>query len=238
MTKIQDLTLLESYLSKFNLPKVYVDIGCSNSFNISPERVKSSDITIFVEADKTKAKFYQKDEFNIKNFNIVNDYATPENILKILQPIGNKEIGFLDIDIDGYDYFVIKEILKKHKPKLMCCEINEKIPPPIKFTVFYDKDYAWDSSHFYGVSLSKLHELMEDYNLINLTGNNAYYLHNSVPYSDEIFTPEEAYKKLYNLNEFPWNSNVDHWRTLEPKEAVESIKEYFSNQKYRYEVYI
>ena len=38
------------------------------------------------------------------------------------------KIGFLDLDIDGYDYFVLETLLSKHKPKLISCETNEKIP--------------------------------------------------------------------------------------------------------------
>jgi len=239
MTRIKDQVVLEGYLSRMNLPKNYVDIGCSNSFNLPLERIKDSDITIFVEGDKSKASFYDQDSFKMDNFNIVNGFATPDNVLDILSDIGDGEIGFLDIDIDGYDYFVVEKILTKYKPKLICCEINEKIPPPIKFTVLYSEDYSWDGSHFFGVSLCKLHDLMkEDYDLINLTGNNAYYLHRSVEHHDLTFTPEEAYKKLYDVAEFPWNRNVDHWRQMEPEKAIEEIKIFFSHQKHKYEVYL
>ena len=41
----------------------------------------------------------------------------------------------------------------------ICAEINEMIPPPIKFAVRYDPSYRWQGSHFFGQSLSQLHEL-------------------------------------------------------------------------------
>lgn len=231
----KDTNLIQEYLQNIDIRPYYVDIGCSNLFNIPYSKIINSKYTLFIEADNNKCSFYDNIKFQINNFQILNAFATPDNILKLLQNL--EQIGFLDLDIDGYDYFVLKRILTKYKPDLLCCEINEKIPWPIKFTVNYNENYRWDSSHFYGMSLAKLHELVhDDYNLINLTGNNAYYVHKDIKYDYKNIDPAYAYENYYNIIDFPWNKNVDHWRNMDTKQAIKSISKFFSKYNGLYEV--
>jgi hypothetical protein len=62
--------------------------------------------------------------------------VTPHNILSLLAGHDTpKRFGFLSLDIDGYDHFVLDKILSAYRPDLICTEINERIPPPIKFAV-------------------------------------------------------------------------------------------------------
>jgi hypothetical protein len=62
--------------------------------------------------------------------------VTPNNVVSLLLANDTpKEFAFLNLDLDGYDYFVLEQILTHYRPKLICKEINEKIPPPIKFSV-------------------------------------------------------------------------------------------------------
>jgi len=89
---------------------------------------------------------------------------------------------FLNIDIDGYDYYVLDAILSTYRPHLITAEINENIPPPIKFSILYTKNGSWNgwsgksSDHFFGMSISKLYDLCikHSYDLINLNYNNAF----------------------------------------------------------------
>jgi len=75
-----------------------------------------------------------------------------------------------DIDIDGYDYFVLDELLSAFRPAIICAEINEVIPPPIKFTVKWHPSYVWGENHFFGQSICQLNLLCEkyDYALVEL----------------------------------------------------------------------
>lgn len=95
--------------------------------------------------------------------NLAKCMVTPENVVALL--LANetpKEFDFLNLDIDGYDYFVLDQILSNYRPKLVCTEINEKIPPPIKFTVKWDASYIWAGDHFYGQSISQLNVLLKN----------------------------------------------------------------------------
>jgi hypothetical protein len=97
--------------------------------------------------------------------------VTPDNIIQFLQESQVPDGFYLSLDIDGYDFFVLQKILSVYKPQLIISEINEKIPPPIKFTVNYDPSYWWDTSHFYGYSLSML-ENIKGYKVESLDFNN------------------------------------------------------------------
>src|ERR1700730_9855415 len=58
--------------------------------------------------------------------------ATPNNIVPLLQSYETPaDFAGLSLDIDGNDYWVLREILSVFKPQLIVSEINEKIPPPI-----------------------------------------------------------------------------------------------------------
>ena len=81
--------------------------------------------------------------------------VTPDNVVVLLQTHGvPPDFGVLSLDIDGYDYFVLVRLLEAFRPALICAEINEAIPPPVKFTVTYRADHVWAKDHFFGQSLA------------------------------------------------------------------------------------
>ena len=233
---MNDAPVIAKYLKEFDMPAIYIDIGASTQTSIPADVRKNSSLCILAECDPSKNG--SLDNLSTDNIHVIKEKITPENVLEKINPILNgRAIGFLEIDIDGYDYFVLQKILTEHKPTLFCCETNEKIPPPIRFTVKYSENYWWDVSHFYGMSLSSSYDLMSpDYRLINLTGNNAYYLHKSVEFGGRTYSPEEAHKELYDPSRFPHNGNVNIWRDQTTSESIKSTKEFFSKHEGDYEI--
>jgi hypothetical protein len=89
--------------------------------------------------------------------------ATPENIVPLLQSYEvDKDFSVLSLDIDGNDYWVLHAILSAFRPLLIVTEINEKIPPPIRFVVKYDPDFQL-RHHFFGYSIAMLGDLCEEF---------------------------------------------------------------------------
>lgn len=86
-----------------------------------------------------------------------------------------KDFDYLTIDIDGYDYYVLESILATHKPKVICCEINAIIPPPVKFAVRWNPGYKWDGTIFFGMSVSAVAGLLlpRGYRLARVVSDNA-----------------------------------------------------------------
>ena len=60
-------------------------------------------------------------------------------------------------------------------------EINEKIPPPIYFSVLYDDDHFWIGDHFYGCSITAANSLLSSFNygIYELIYNNILFLNKS-----------------------------------------------------------
>lgn len=170
-------------------------------------------------------------------------WVTPDNVVPLLR--GHRapaDFGFLNLDIDGYDHFVLAALLEEFRPALICAEINEKIPPPLKFTVLYDPDYVWAEDHFYGQSLSQLDELARSfgYALAELHYNNAFLVpseRSPLP----ALTPEEAYAAGYRDRPdrhelFPWNADMEELHALDTREQLAFLERRFARYGGRYEL--
>jgi hypothetical protein len=112
--------------------------------------------------------------------------------------------------------------------------VNEKIPPPLKFTVNWDENYVYTGDHFYGQSICQLHLLCQQYNydLVELHYNNAFLIPtelNSLP----ALTPEDAYRQGYvergdRQEKFPWNADMEDLLHLSPDKARDRINTFFA----------
>ncbi len=162
--------------------------------------------------------------------------ATPENVVALLEghqiPPG---FELLSLDIDGYDHFVLEKIVAQFRPALVCVEINEKIPPPIKFTVQWNRDHFWPRNHFFGQSLAQLAVLCQEHNyaLVELHYNNAFLIPQELSSSPSL-SPEQAYRTGYlekadRKEKFPWNHDVEILQTLPPEEAIAFINQLFAD---------
>ena len=147
----------------------------------------------------------------------------------------------LNLDIDGYDFFVLDEILGAFRPGVVCTEINEKIPPPLRFTVRYVPDYSWGTNHFYGQSISQLALLCErhGYSIVELEYNNAFLVPSDLAATS--LTPEEAYRRGYldrpdRHTRFPWNDDMEQLQSLSPVAAVAALETMFEPYRGRYEL--
>ena len=160
--------------------------------------------------------------------------VTPDNVLSLLAACdAPKKFGFLSLDIDSYDYFVLEKLLTEYRPSLICAEINEKIPPPLRFTAKWAPDGVWGKDHFYGQSLSMLEELAErnSYDLIRLEYNNAFIIPreiNPVP----AISAAEAWRTGYvdrkdRVERFPWNVDMETLIDLPVAESKGLLRDKF-----------
>lgn len=172
----------------------------------------------------------------IKGARLLRARVTPDNVLELLGGAETpREPGFLSLDIDSYDHFVLDRILSSYRPAVICAEINEKVPPPIRFTVKWNPDHAWTFDHFYGQSLSILDDLgkRHGYALAGLEYNNAFL----VPAGTAgigFLTAEEAYRKGYQdrpdrLARLPWNKDMEPLLSMRPEEAIAFVRGKFKD---------
>lgn len=238
--------IIHTYLEKLDIPsKFCVDIGASDGVSMS------NTYLLFQKGYDGLAVEYNSEKFSklasayesFQQVNLAKCKVTPRNVVDLLN--GNlvpKQFAFLNIDIDSYDYFVLDEILGTFRPSLVCAEINEKIPPPIKFTVLYDPNHIWQGDHFYGCSISQLHLLCikHNYALTYLHYNNAFLIPVEMSTNDiASLSPEEAYREGYSdrpdrKEKFPWNVDVEELLFLSPQEALDFVDKLFLNYKGKY----
>ena len=230
--------IISHYLKQLNpTHRCYVDIGASGGVNGSNSYVLAKDnwsgLAVEYDGGEFAKLAYQYREFS--NVYLSRCKVTPENVVSLFKGNGiPSDFDFLTLDIDGYDYFVLEQILTEYRPGLICTEINEKIPPPIKFAVKYDPDYAGPRGHLYGQSLSQLHILCDrhDYALVQLEYNNAFLIPKEKSPSPAL-SPEEAYREGYldrsdRRQKYPWNADMEAIYSLSGQQAVDFVKEKFA----------
>jgi hypothetical protein len=174
--------------------------------------------------------------------------VTPENVANLLRAFEiPAEFEFLNLDIDSYDLFVMNSILQSgFRPKLISMEINEKLPPPIYFTVKYDREHYWRGDHFFGCSADAASQTLKSfgYVLASIQFNNALFVRadvaegkmNDVPVSKAYF---DGYaNRIDRAKNFPWNADVDCALTMSPAEALSFFSTFFGKYEGKFELWI
>lgn len=178
---------------------------------------------------------------SFQRVSLVRTKVVPGNVVSILRAaLCPTDFGFLNLDIDSYDYFVLEQILGDFRPSLICVEINETIPPPLKFTLTFNPDHVWEGNHFQGQSISKCHELCvrHRYDILGLHYNNLFLMPAELNLHGAL-TPEAAYDAGYRLKpdrrqKFPWNADMEELLALPHPEAVEFVRCTFARYAGRY----
>ena len=168
---------------------------------------------MLIEGNKeyaTKAKDYYK---NLP-VNVVNAFVSRKNINSILKEHSIKgEIDLLSIDIDGNDYWILKEISMVN-PRVIIVEYNAvfgKESITIKYDPNFNRLKKHSSGFYYGSSLSALNNLAESKGYIlvgcNSFGFNAFFVrkneaknffHKLSPIeADPLFLGETEIKKRF-----------------------------------------
>ncbi|MCA1818176.1 MAG: hypothetical protein LC746_17670 [Acidobacteria bacterium] len=168
--------------------------------------------------------------------------VTPQSVGALLREHKvPRDFSVLSLDIDSYDYFVLDALLSEFRPQLVVTEINEKIPPPVRFHVKYDADFQL-RHHFYGYSIQSLAELCarRGYAILELEYNNAFIAPAELA-GDSRASAEEIYRRGYleradRRKKFSSNRDVDVLHTLSPAEAVKFINRFFAKHRGKYEL--
>lgn len=168
-----------------------------------------------IEPDAKKCGAFQ---VNIPHVPILCTFATPDNILDLFaQHNVPKDPDAIDIDIDGYDYWVARKILEQYEPKILSMEINYRFPPNIDFSVLYTPNYTWDGLRQFGCSLRFAARLCADfdYSLLAFEYCELFLIHNKYKHLFQVHTDlDELYRSGYydkpdKGKVFPWDRDYD-----------------------------
>jgi hypothetical protein len=172
-------------LNKFDHKVVdqFVDIGASNGIDYDPTHCLNAQKWSGLSFELSREKFAELSRNLNQRAIPINLKVTPSNIIEYMKNANiDKNFGALSIDIDGYDFFIIKSILENgFRPEMICVECNTIFPPGIIWTVLYKENYFWEgSTHFLGCSISTYDRLMKKfgYTIVCYDWENAYYVKN------------------------------------------------------------
>ena len=226
----------------------YVDIGAGNGVNGSSVlKLAENELWRGLHIESGDVSLLSNIYRNFKNIQIAKIGVNPTNIVNLFDgyEIG-KEFGYLNLDIDSFDYEVLESILSAgYRPVIASIEINEIIPPPI---FYYAKHSEYKSEflvdYFFGCSLTAANYLMEkfDYNLSHIHGNNAFFIH-----SDHFDTPKMQVNVAYNKGyvqmknrelKYSYNQRVDFLIKENPHQVCKFLDNLWKDKKTEYELRI
>jgi hypothetical protein len=169
-----------------------------------------------------------------------NERADPDRIASFLRSHGiEKNFEVLSLDIDGNDYWVLQAVLAEFRPRLIVAEINEKIPPPIRFIAKYDPNFQL-RHHFYGFSIMSVADLCRryDYAILELEYNNVFLAPRELPGVIPL-DPETAYSRGYldrpdRKEKFALNFDLESVQTMNADDAVNFLNKFYAKERGKY----
>jgi len=237
--------ILRNYINEIlpaDYPRTVVDIGAgngvrwSNSYALILENWKA----LSVEADPQKYGLMSRAYRRFPNATACQSLAAPGNVGQMLEDFGiEKEFGVLSLDIDGNDYWVLDAILSRFRPGLVVTEINENIPPPLRFVVKFDPDFQL-RHHFFGHSISALEDLgkRHGYGILELEYNNAFLAPQELAaryFRDAKSVYDEGYvNRPERKTRFASNMDMEALLSLSPEEGMEFVREFYAGEAENY----
>jgi hypothetical protein len=172
--------------------KYYVDFGAGDGHKLSNTRLLKEEYNwtgLMMDGD------------NKGNNEVKKEFITAENICNLFEKYNvPHQFDLLSIDIDGNDFWVLKELLKKYSPRLIIAEFNGTIPANESRVMKYNPEHSWGKNDYYGFSFKAGKKLAEEcgYRVIFQNGNlNMYLLR-----SDLLHNPDMRINVTYKCTQY------------------------------------
>jgi hypothetical protein len=146
---------LNSIMEKIGVTnKYFVDFGAGDGVKFSNTRLLKEKFGwsgLMMDGDN-----HGKDE-------VKKEFITAENICGLFEKYNVPvEFDLLSIDIDGNDFWVLKELLKKYRPRLIIAEFNGTIGRKESKVMMYNPSHTWNNDNYYGFSFKAGKKLAEE----------------------------------------------------------------------------
>ena len=151
---------------------------------------------------------------------------TLQPILGFVESLGG-ELGVLNVDIDGNDYWVLKELTSKLYPQVICVEHNASfgmraITTPYKAD--FDRHTEHQSGWYHGASITAFFSLLSDnyYLVNNIAGLNLVFIRKDKMIEGlTSLTPNNAYTELKLRNQSSGTTAEEQWRVIKDLNFVQ-----------------
>lgn len=144
---------------------------------------------------------------------------TLDPIISFVSNLDN-QLGFLNIDIDGNDYWILKKLISQFQPHVICVEYNssfglKSISTPYKDK--FDRHLEHESGWYHGASITAFYNLLNpSYCLVkNIAGMNLVFVHkNKMNDNLKSFKPEECYEEGTLRNQWSGMNANQQWQKI------------------------
>lgn len=194
--------LIEHIFSKIKNNQVFFEIGAefnqSNSINLIKKGWKGT----LVDSDLKKCtdmKNFLKKYFTSNKIKVLNRFIDKKNLNLIIK---DNNIDFFSIDIDGNDYWVLKNLNTKNI-KVICAEYNPFFKTK-SVTIPYNLNFRYNYNFYYGASLIAIYKILKkkDFELIAIdsSGTNAFFIKKKFKNNFQSLNPYKSFKKSSYFN--------------------------------------
>lgn len=115
--------------------------------------------SLMIEGDPELARRCRETYERTPGVSCLQSWVYPGNLEFLLEENGApRDLDFLVIDIDSFDYWVWK-VMHEYRPKLVMIEVNEIFAPPVKAIVEFNPFMYGDDTFYHGASLQSMYEL-------------------------------------------------------------------------------
>jgi hypothetical protein len=119
---------------------------------------------VLVEGDPKRFKRLQRRFARHRGVRALNAYVDVENVGALLADAGVPErFDLLSLDVDGNDWWLLRELLGRYRPRVVIAEINPFYPPPARWVMPYDAAHRWDDTTYFGASLCSMTDLHREH---------------------------------------------------------------------------
>ena len=175
--------IIEEIVRRLGLQKLtFVELGSSDGQeNCTRLLLENGSVGLWVEGDNEKA-IRAREVSSPSSLEVINVMIDRKNIMNVINCSALVNTGFdlLVVDLDGNDWWLLKEILAQYSPKVIVAEYNPAHGPKKKWVMPYDALHTWKGDQNYGASLSAYNELLSGngYQLIacDPSGVNAFWV--------------------------------------------------------------
>jgi hypothetical protein len=222
-----------------NLPiknKTFVEFGVENYRESNTRFLLINDnwSGLVIEGNPKMVKEIKCDPIStFYDLQVENSFIDAGNINAIIEKANfRRDLGILSVDIDGVDYWVLKNIVTV-EPRILIVEYNSLFGFQDAFTVPYDPQFVRGQLfpfNFYGSSLKSIYDLAVSMNYsfigCNSAGNNAYFVKNDIvgELPLNVITLEEGY--VFASFTEVWDNDGVPLRGYDKIESIDNLTVY------------
>ncbi|HET7569598.1 MAG TPA: FkbM family methyltransferase [Gammaproteobacteria bacterium] len=216
--------------------RTFIEIGCSDGLeNNTHTLLLKGWHGAWIDADASKVDFVKRQIPDSYSLLVTREFVSPENVSSMvsrtLEHFKTDDLDFLSIDIDGDDLNVLRTLVTKIRPRVICAEYNAKFPPPMRIAARPAANAAWGGDDYQGASLCCFVEMLDDfgYKLVacGLSGVNAFFINkdDADKFADytaqQLFQPARYHFRRFASGHPPTLKFLADALSVEKKDALE-----------------